>query len=645
MAVTDHEQLMIELVNRARLDPVGEAKRLGFSNAEIADMNLPTVLLDPLAGIAELAQSADAHSAWMLSSDTFSHTGEGGSSAGDRMEQAGYVFSGSWSWGENIGYRGSSGNIDVTSAIYKLHYGLFDSDGHRANILNPVFAEIGIGAKNGDYLGYDAVMVTQNFATTANRTFLTGVVYDDADNDDFYSVGEGVGGVRFTVDGQSIKSQSAGGYALEFGGQGWHSVAISGNGTSAQLSVKFEGGNVKLDLVDGDTIRSSASTTLTSGVANAELLGLDDLTLTGHSGANELTGNAGDNALSGLAGDDHLIGGEGDDTLTGGTGDDVLEGGRGDDVYNGQGGTDRAVIDATSGEISVTELSDGWIQIISEDGIDRFLGVESFEFRDATLTRDDLLEPSSTAVGSSEGFKWTGSDESELVSGSAGDDTLKGHGGNDEITAGSGDDHLWGGGGKDTIKGNSGDDEIYAGHGDDRVVGQAGRDMIEGGDGADNLKGGGDADQLYGGADDDFLKGGSANDKVRGSTGQDMVLGNNGHDDLEGGRGNDTLKGGSGDDRLVGGRGNDFLKGGEGADEFVFTQGDGKDEIVDFDKAQDVLVLEAELVGPHTTGKAVLNNFATISDGNVVLDFGNGDVITLSGLGSLSGLSDNIEII
>ena len=45
--------------------------------------------LDPLRIETALNQSADAHSAWMLSADVFSHTGRGGSSPTDRMRAAG----------------------------------------------------------------------------------------------------------------------------------------------------------------------------------------------------------------------------------------------------------------------------------------------------------------------------------------------------------------------------------------------------------------------------------------------------------------------------------------------------------------------------------------------------------------------------
>src|SRR5436305_1192018 len=52
--------------------------------------------------------------------------------------------------------------------------------GHRLNILDDDFAEVGVGVATGVFQGYQSVMVTQDFASTANAHFLTGVAYSDA---------------------------------------------------------------------------------------------------------------------------------------------------------------------------------------------------------------------------------------------------------------------------------------------------------------------------------------------------------------------------------------------------------------------------------------------------------------------------------
>ena len=113
----------------------------------------------PLTFDGELLDSSDAHSAWMDQTDTFSHTGVNGSSAGTRMTTAGYGWQG---WGENIAY--VSGDL-TEATVRQLHTNLMNSPGHYANIVNGSFEEMGIGLKEGTINGYKVVFVTQNFGT------------------------------------------------------------------------------------------------------------------------------------------------------------------------------------------------------------------------------------------------------------------------------------------------------------------------------------------------------------------------------------------------------------------------------------------------------------------------------------------------
>ncbi|GAA6159270.1 hypothetical protein NBRC116589_14440 [Ruegeria sp. HU-ET01832] len=122
--------------------------------------------LDPLQLETQLNDSSEDHSSWMLDTDTFSHTGSGGSSATQRMQAAGFDLEGSWRTGENIAWQSERGAPGISDDVAQLHQGLMNSPGHRANILNPDFKYIGIGIETGDMQGSDAVIVTQNFATT-----------------------------------------------------------------------------------------------------------------------------------------------------------------------------------------------------------------------------------------------------------------------------------------------------------------------------------------------------------------------------------------------------------------------------------------------------------------------------------------------
>lgn len=115
----------------------------------------------PLIFDGELLKASGDHSAWMDQTDTFSHTGAGGSSPFERMKAAGYSYT---SAGENVAYIGGSRAATMDRAdVEQLHQNLMNSPGHRENILNPNFSEIGIGLDHGDYRGMPAVFVTQNF--------------------------------------------------------------------------------------------------------------------------------------------------------------------------------------------------------------------------------------------------------------------------------------------------------------------------------------------------------------------------------------------------------------------------------------------------------------------------------------------------
>jgi uncharacterized protein YkwD len=148
-----------------------------------------------LAHNAILSQAAEGHSDWMLATNTFSHQGDGGSSAGERMAAAGYDFSGSWTWGENLAWYGTTGTVDLHAAADTHDSGLFLSAGHRVNLLADAYREIGLAQVEGQFTHsngttYNASMLTEKFARTGTEVFLTGVAYDDTDGDDFYSVGE-----------------------------------------------------------------------------------------------------------------------------------------------------------------------------------------------------------------------------------------------------------------------------------------------------------------------------------------------------------------------------------------------------------------------------------------------------------------------
>jgi serralysin len=346
-SISAAEQYLLELINRARLDPLAEAARFGISlNQGLAAGTINGQAKQVLALNSLLNVSATAHTMWMLEEDIFSHTGEGGSLPDDRMADAGYVGN---SFGENLALVGSSIEITIEGSIDQLFENLFRSAEHRIETLATEFREVGLGAEAGlftqDPNTFNAVALTENFGLRGTGQFLTGVVYQDLDNNDFYTIGEGVGGVSFTVGANTAISSGPGGYGL--GVAASNALTVNGQAGAVAFSVKLDSrpGNVKLDLVDGSMFMTSANVTLVSGVQNVTLLGVANLRATGSSAANTIVGNDGANTLNGLLGNDVLIGGKGNDVLLGGRGKDRLNGGLGADdfVFGLNGGVDRVI--------------------------------------------------------------------------------------------------------------------------------------------------------------------------------------------------------------------------------------------------------------------------------------------------------------
>ncbi|MFI8437255.1 sigma-70 family RNA polymerase sigma factor [Streptomyces sp. NPDC079020] len=91
----------------------------------------------PVRGNGLMSTAAQRHSADMASRDYFAHTSPDGTDPGDRLTTAGYRWS---TYGENIA-KGQRTPADVMSSW-------MDSPGHRANILNCSFKEIGVGIQS-----------------------------------------------------------------------------------------------------------------------------------------------------------------------------------------------------------------------------------------------------------------------------------------------------------------------------------------------------------------------------------------------------------------------------------------------------------------------------------------------------------------
>ncbi|MFD8999383.1 CAP domain-containing protein [Streptomyces sp. NPDC059582] len=110
------------------------ARVVQLVNAERGKVGCPALTLN-----ATLTKAAQAHSADMASHRNMSHTGSDGSDPGERITAAGYTWS---TYGENVAY-GYAGPEQVMA-------GWMASPGHKANILNCSFKEIGVGLAEPD---------------------------------------------------------------------------------------------------------------------------------------------------------------------------------------------------------------------------------------------------------------------------------------------------------------------------------------------------------------------------------------------------------------------------------------------------------------------------------------------------------------
>jgi uncharacterized protein YkwD len=268
---TDDEQLYLELINRARANPAAEGWRLAHLtepgvvsalNQFSVDLQVMTNEFNalpvgqPLSFNSILIGTARAHSDLMFAQQSQQHQLAGEQSPGNRISAAGYNFA---NLGENI-FAFSSGTlfghagfqIDWGSDSGGSSAGMQSARGHRAAIHNTAFREVGVGIKNGTSGPVGPQLVTEDFGVRTGATpLITGVVYHDLNSNQFYDVGEGLGGVVVEVSGASFYAITAasGGYTVPVAGNGNYTVTFTAaNGGSFTTNVTVAGGlNLKVD--------------------------------------------------------------------------------------------------------------------------------------------------------------------------------------------------------------------------------------------------------------------------------------------------------------------------------------------------------------------------------------------------------------
>ncbi len=122
-------------VGELSIDEVSEAKLFSLVNEERKKAGVPELKLRP-----EVIPVARAHATDMWKRKYFSHISPEGKDVGDRLNQA------------KIDYSFAGENLALAPSVTTAHTGLMNSEGHRANILEPNFKKLGIGViDNGVY--------------------------------------------------------------------------------------------------------------------------------------------------------------------------------------------------------------------------------------------------------------------------------------------------------------------------------------------------------------------------------------------------------------------------------------------------------------------------------------------------------------
>ncbi len=257
---TADEQYVLQLINRGRMDPKAEGKRLNVDLSEGLEPGEKMRLESkpPLAMNAALLKTARDHSKDMYDRAYFDHTSPDGKRFMQRIKDSGYAFS---AIAENI----AAGSNHSPAELHDLL--VVDGDtpgrGHRCNLFGlhegtSKLREVGVGVytnekKNADEL---TTLLTQDFGVLGvhAKPILTGVVYADKNANGFYDPGEGLAGVTVKLDDGSAFAitNAAGGWAIPVS-PGRAKLTVSGGDfeSTATASVRVTSDNVELDFISG----------------------------------------------------------------------------------------------------------------------------------------------------------------------------------------------------------------------------------------------------------------------------------------------------------------------------------------------------------------------------------------------------------
>ena len=178
--LTAEEQLYMEFINRARANPGAEGARLaaatdadilsaytqfGVNKTMLQNEFNALPVVPPLAPNASLTTAARGHSAWLLANATQSHDETNpANTPWTRITAAGYTYSTAaenvYSYVKSVWFGHAGFQVDWGPGGTG---GMQAGRGHRMNIHNATFREIGVGVALGSNGGVGPQLVTQDF--------------------------------------------------------------------------------------------------------------------------------------------------------------------------------------------------------------------------------------------------------------------------------------------------------------------------------------------------------------------------------------------------------------------------------------------------------------------------------------------------
>lgn len=269
------EALLLEYINRFRADPISEIDRIvtpPYPRRPHPEIDwerfrremLTLVPAPPLVFNPRLVLAARNHTQYVIATRDYGHDevpgkpGFSGSNAGIRCAFVG--FDRSTSLGEcTVGH---------AQTVWGIHWGMIlddgpglggmqESRGHRLTTIASFHREYGAGIlPHPPSSSKRTLCATELFASRGVGRLAGGVTFLDLNENDFYDIGEGVGGVVIRGgEGARCRSWGSGAYSLELGTSG--AVEMTAEFLGFRRVQKFDSGsaNLKFDFDLWDSVQ------------------------------------------------------------------------------------------------------------------------------------------------------------------------------------------------------------------------------------------------------------------------------------------------------------------------------------------------------------------------------------------------------